>query len=198
MDSVRLFIAAALPEQARKKLESIERQLQRAAGESARRAVKWVPAGNIHLTLKFLGDVPSSEISALAEMLRTAASLTPAFNFSITGVGAFPNLRRPRVIWAGASAPPALFELQERIETETQRLGFLSEERSFSPHLTLGRVSQHARPEEIDLIARAVQTAKIGDVETARIDQVHLFRSELQPTGPIYTAMHSFRLSEKG
>ncbi len=194
MDAIRAFIAVELPEEVRQKLDEIEQQVQARAGEDARRAVRWVPASNMHLTLKFLGEVSTGNLQALARMLQTEADRHSRFEMSISGLGAFPNVRRPRVIWVGTQAPDELSALQRAIEVETRKLGYPAEERPFSPHLTLGRISQNARPDEVTQVARALGEMRVGEISRVRIDRVHLFRSDLQRSGAVYTSLYAFEL----
>jgi len=193
-DAVRAFIAIELPSPIRQALAAIEAEIQAQAGAEARKAIRWVPAENMHLTLRFLGEVSSGNLQALAGMLRSEANRHPAFSFSVGGLGAFPNPRRPRVIWVGMEAPGELTALQKAIETETNHLGYPAEERPFSPHLTLGRISQNARPEEVNLVARALGEVKVETVGQVQVRQVHLFRSDLHPSGAVYTKLFSFDL----
>lgn len=195
MDAVRAFIAVALSDDARQQLGEIEKQIQTRSGESARRAVRWVPAANIHLTLKFLGDVSTANLQSLDRILRAETIHHLAFPFVIEGTGAFPNIRRPRVIWAGARHSPELMRLQKAIDLETSKLGYPSEERPFSPHLTLGRVSQQARPEELALVAKALEQVQPGEIAAMQVETVHLFRSDLRPGGPVYTSLYRYTLN---
>ena len=194
MDAVRAFIAIEMPEAVRLRLGEITRQVQARAGEDARRAVRWVPASNMHLTLRFLGEVSTANVQSLARMLQTEAEKHSGFEITIGELGAFPNMRRPRVIWVGSEAPGELSALQKAIEVETRKLGYPAEERPFSPHLTLGRISQTARPDEITQVARALGEVKIGEVSRVRVDRVHLFRSDLRPSGAVYTSLYQFAL----
>jgi 2'-5' RNA ligase len=194
MDAVRAFIAIELPEDVRQRLDEIERQIQKRAGEDARRAVRWVPARNLHLTLKFLGEVSTANLQALARMLQDEASRNSRFEMNLSGLGAFPNLRRPRVIWVGSEAPGELSALQKAIEAETRRLGYPAEERPFSPHLTLGRISQNARPDEVTQVARALSEMNVAEIGRVQIDRIHLFQSDLRPNGAVYTSLYQFGL----
>ncbi len=194
MDAIRAFIAIELPEELRQHLGDIEKQIQAGAGEAARKAVRWVPASNLHLTLKFLGEVSTANVQALSRMLQTEAGKHQRFDMTIAELGAFPNLRRPRVIWVGSQAPEALTVLQKAIEAETRRLGDPAEERPFSPHLTLGRISQNARPDEVSQVARALGEMKIGEIGRVHIDRMHLFQSDLRPSGAVYTSLYQFEL----
>ncbi len=194
MDAIRAFIAIELPETVRQKLDAIEKDIQSRAGETARRAVRWVPASNMHLTLKFLGEVSTANLQTLARMMQNEASKHSHFEMTIGELGAFPNVRRPRVIWIGTEAPAELSALQKSIEAETQKLGYPVEERPFSPHLTLGRISQNAHPDEVTQVARALTEMKIGELGRVQVERIHLFRSDLHPSGAIYTSLYAFAL----
>lgn len=202
MDAIRTFIAIELPEDVRRRLDEVERDLQARIGKAsprgeANKAVRWVPAGNMHLTLKFLGEVSTANVQSLASMLRSETTRHARFSFTIGGLGAFPNLRRPRVIWVGANAPAELGSLQRSIEAETRRLGYPAEERPFSPHLTLGRISQNARPDDVSIVAQSLGEMKVGELGRVVVDRLHLFRSDLHPSGSVYTSLHSFPLAEE-
>ncbi len=194
MDAIRAFIAIELPADVRQQLGAIEKKIQGQAGESARKAVRWVPADNMHLTLKFLGEVSTGNVQELARMLQGEANRHTSFELTIGGLGAFPNARRPRVIWIGTEAPAELSVLQKAIEAETRRLGYPAEERPFSPHLTLGRIAQNARPDEIAQVARALGEMTVGTLGQVRVDRIHLFRSDLRPSGAVYTSLYDFPL----
>jgi RNA 2',3'-cyclic 3'-phosphodiesterase len=194
MDAIRAFIAIELPLDVRQKLDAVEKEIQSRAGESARRAVRWVPTSNMHLTLKFLGEVSTANLQTLARMMQTEANTHGRFEMTIAELGAFPNVRRPRVIWIGSEAPAELSALQKSIEAETKKLGYPVEERPFSPHLTLGRISQNAHPDEVTQVARALGEMKIGELGRVLVDRIHLFRSDLHPSGATYTSLNNFML----
>ena len=198
MDAIRAFIAVDLSEELRRELDNITQRLQERCaalgGEKARKAVRWVPAANSHLTLKFLGEVSTGNLQSLARMLKSEARLHAPFEVQINGLGGFPNLRRPRVIWVGSETSPALISLQHAIEAETRALGYPSEERAFSPHLTLGRISQGASPQDATVVAQALASENIGSLGSICVDRVYLFRSELRPAGAIYSALQTFPL----
>src|SRR5512147_2569284 len=137
MGLLRAFIAVELPVFLQESIQQNTARLRQALNSSL---VRWTPAHNIHLTLKFLGDVSPANITLLCEMLTREAEPHPAFDMSIAGLGSFPTSRRPRVIWLGLRAPAVLESLQHGIESAAARLGYASEERPFSPHLTIGRV----------------------------------------------------------
>ncbi|RPJ50159.1 MAG: RNA 2',3'-cyclic phosphodiesterase [Chloroflexi bacterium] len=194
MDAIRAFIAIELPEDIRQQLDAIEKQVIARAGDPGRRAVRWVPASNMHLTLKFLGEVSTGNLQALARVMQAEAIKHRRFEMTIGQLGAFPNVRRPRVIWVGTEAPGELSALQKAIEAETHKLGYPVEERPFSPHLTLGRISQNARPDEVTQVAHALGELKIGEISRMTVERIHLFRSDLLPTGAVYTSLYDYPL----
>lgn len=188
MSVLRAFIAIDLPPEIQGKLDQAARQLRAGLPEAV---VRWVPAKNIHLTLKFLGDVSINNLEYLKHMLDSEAARCPIFEIEVGELGAFPNLRRPRVILVKVTAPAELGALQRGIEDGAARLGYAREERPFSPHLTLGRVSRNAAPQEAARIGQALEGARVGSLGKAQVRAVHLYRSDLQPSGAIYTILHS-------
>jgi RNA 2',3'-cyclic 3'-phosphodiesterase len=185
MSVVRVFIAIALPATLQQKLDEAARLLK----NDKTRSVRWVTGKNIHLTLKFLGEVEGEKIDGISQMIQAESRLVKPFEVSASGAGAFPNLRRPRVVWIGVSAPPVLAGLAVAIDRGTQALGFPGEDRPFSPHLTLGRVSQNASPVEVQAIGQALSTVRIGYLGSFTVTHVTLFRSDLQPSGAVYTPL---------
>jgi RNA 2',3'-cyclic 3'-phosphodiesterase len=187
MNLLRAFIAVELPMDIREAVYKTTAPLQKGAGS----AVRWVPMENMHLTLKFLGDVSPTNVEMLSQMLHSEANLFPCFDLRLSGLGSFPNLKRPRVIYIGIQAPATLEALQRGIESASRRLGYESEERGFSPHLTIGRVKQHVTAADQQLIRRALEATRIDLLGTARVDSVHLYKSDLRPTGSVYTRLYS-------
>lgn len=188
MGILRAFIAIELPAQTRAALERQSARLRQSLGGDL---IRWVPAENIHLTLKFLGDVADTHLIFLKQTISQAAEAHAPFDLQIGGLGCFPNLRAPRVIWVGVHAPAALSSLQKAIEAGAARLGYEKEARAFSPHLTLGRARQNLSPAELPRIRAALSSIQLGETETARVSAVHLFKSELTPNGSIYTKLFS-------
>jgi 2'-5' RNA ligase len=124
-------------------------------------------------------------------MLRAEAELFPGFEVHLQGLGAFPNTKRPRVLFIGIQAPGTLEALQRGIDSASRRLGYESEERGFSPHLTIGRVKQNVTAADHQTIRRAIEETRIDSLGTARVDLVHLYKSDLKPSGSIYTRLYS-------
>lgn len=155
----------------------------------------WVHPQNIHLTLKFLGDVSASNLEILTRLLQTEAARHRSFAVEVGGLGAFPSIHRPRVIWVGVKAPPALAALQHAIDSETVRLGYSSEDRPFSPHLTLGRVAHNAGSTDVQRIAEMLTKIKVGELGTVDMREVRLYRSDLRPEGAVYTSLFTAPMS---
>lgn len=193
MSMLRAFIAVEIPAEIQQNVYKQTAAFRRGI-ESL---VRWVPAHNMHLTLKFLGDVSPNNVEFLVQMLRNEGALVPAFDIHLSGLGSFPNLRRPRVIYVGIRAPAALDALQRGIEAAARRLGYESEERPFSAHLTLGRLRQNATAVEQQQIRRALESTQVDVFGTARVDSLHLYKSDLNPGGSIYTRLHSAPLKKQ-
>lgn len=185
MSVIRAFIAIDLPLPIQQELDNVLAQLK----SPNTRAVRWVPARNIHLTIKFLGDVSPANLEILTRILKNEVSRFRPFEIHVGGLGAFPSMRRPRVVWIGVEAPPTLQALQRAVEAETVHLGYAAEERPFSPHLTLGRVAHNATPEEVRKVADVLVNCKVGELGSTVLDHVRLFRSDLQPGGAVYTPL---------
>ena len=192
MSVVRAFIAIDLSPEIHKRLDQVADELKnRLAGVP----VRWVPVENVHLTLKFLGDVSLTNLEILKKILRSEANNHLPFEISIGQLGAFPSKRRPRVIWVGVEAPQELMDLQRAIESETTRLGYARDRREFSPHLTLGRISRNANSADLRQIGEVLKSYAVGFLGATRVKEVHLFRSDLQPGGAVYTSLLNAPLS---
>jgi RNA 2',3'-cyclic 3'-phosphodiesterase len=193
MNAIRSFIAIELPKTIQQQLDEIISRLK----SRHTSAVRWVPAHNIHLTIKFLGDVSPTNMDMLMNMLKAEVSQQPVFSISVGGLGAFPTPKRPRVLWIGIDAPAQLAGLVHLVEAETVKLGYLSEDRPFSPHLTLGRVSQNATPDQVRQIADALAAEQVGELGRAEVREVVLFKSELRPTGAEYAPLLKVPLQKR-
>jgi len=151
-----------------------------------------VAPGNLHLTLKFLGDVAESRIGAIVDTLKGATSDARVFDAELRGLGAFPSATRPRVVWAGVSeGAHAMVELAGRVDGALAALGFAREGRPFSPHVTLGRVRQPGRSQALTEALRDGAECEFGRI---RVAGASLMRSELSPRGARYTELAAVRL----
>ncbi len=192
MNLLRAFIAVEIPLDIRQAVCNATSDLQKEISA----LVRWVPMENMHLTLKFLGDVSPPNVDMLTQMIRAEADLFHCFEFGLGGLGSFPNLKRPRVIYIGIQAPAVLDALQRGIDSASRRLGYESEERGFSPHLTIGRVKQNITATDQQTIRRALAGTKIDALGTTKVDSLHLYKSDLQPTGSVYTRLYSAPLKK--
>ncbi|MFZ6018163.1 MAG: RNA 2',3'-cyclic phosphodiesterase [Chloroflexota bacterium] len=188
---IRAFIAIELSPPIQKQLEQIVLDLQ----QTGSRHVNWVRPENIHLTLKFLGESRPDELDRLSAEIRPIASAARPIELKIHGLGAFPNFKRPRVIWVGVQAPPSLIRLQQALEDAAEKIGYPREERPFSPHLTLGRVNREASPAELARLGETIAQKPVGTLGSMTASQLILFRSVLKPAGAIYTPLAHFPLN---
>jgi RNA 2',3'-cyclic 3'-phosphodiesterase len=192
MSMLRVFIAVEIPIEIQQKIHREIVNLRKGIDS----LIRWVPAQNMHLTLKFLGDVSPNSVEFLKQMLRTEAENIPCFDIHLAGLGAFPNLKRPRVLYFGIQAPAALDALARGIESASRRLGYGPEDRAFAAHLTLGRVRQNVNATEQQQIRRAIEGTQVDLPGSARVDSVHLYKSELNPGGSVYTRLYSAPLKK--
>lgn len=154
--------------------------------------IRWVRRANFHLTLFFLGPaVPRERLAPVADALGAIAKETALFEIAAHGVGAFPNLARPRVIWVGLHGN-ALVGLTARIAEAAERCGFVPERRAYSPHLTIGRVRSLRSPERL---RRALNEATDASFGVSRIERVMLYRSEPGPQSSTYHELAAFPLA---
>ncbi len=157
--------------------------------------VKWVDPGGIHLTLKFLGNIPSKQITEITEAIGKAGQGISRFHLEISGLGAFPSLKQARVLWVGIGGEvDRLSMLQQNIESTLTALGFAKEERSFVPHLTLARIRQGASPLERRGFGELVDATSFEDKYHVEVEAISLMRSQLTPAGAIYTRLMTVAL----
>jgi 2'-5' RNA ligase len=184
----RLFIAITIPPDVLDSLVAVQDRLKH---KTPPRTVRWVRPEGIHLTLKFLGDVPVIKRETLEKTLAKAAQDHAPFTLAATGLGVFPNLKRPRVVWIGIQQDrAALAALRDAVEEHIAPLGYPTENRPFNPHLTLGRILRDARRADIQRFAELIAHRDLTDRFTWQVNDVHLIRSELKPTGAVYTTLY--------
>lgn len=192
-EMIRAFIAIELTDDFKGILLEVGRQLE---ARIAPNTVRWVKPQAMHLTLVFLGDTPFDKMDAIREAIAAAAAPIPPITLTAAGLGCFPNTRRPRVVWVGVKEPAGhLHQLKRTLDRQLEPLGYKPEGRSFSPHLTLGRVQQRAGREEAARLGEVVQGATLTDAGVMTARQVHLIRSDLRPSGPVYTILASAALA---
>ena len=192
MDVVRSFIAIHLPDDVRAELSSHEEKLK------ARRHpfVKWVDPESMHLTLKFLGNVAVDSIPQIVDAMSRVADSHAPFKLQVAGTGAFPNWQRPQVVWVGVAGDlDKLNALQSGLESALSPLGFPPESRSFSAHLTLGRLRDRVTPDERHRFSEFAQKVKFEARLPFEVNAIRLMKSQLTPGGPIYSKLAELNLS---
>jgi len=181
-ETIRTFIAFELPDDLLSALVSLQ-----AGFKKYGLPAKWVRPEGIHLTLKFLGNLEVAQIDGVARKMIDAAQGFGPLSLRTEGVGVFPHLRRPRVLWAGLTGEvQRLSDLQHRIDAALSEMGFKKEKRSFKGHLTLGRFK--ARPDSQPMNHALEEFAEF-ETETFSAEEIILFKSELNPRGSIYSKL---------
>jgi 2'-5' RNA ligase len=189
---MRCFIAIDIPEDIRADLAGFQQEL---AGRTDVRKgdLKWVEPQSMHLTLKFLGEVPDNGIVEVCNLVRDVAGRHPAFDFAVRQAGAFGG-RSARVLWVGAGLDcPELLELQHDLEDELADAGWPKEGRQFTGHLTLCRIRNSKAGEKL---GKLIEQYRDYDLGIARAEALVVYESQLTPQGPLYTPLGSYRLQE--
>ena len=194
MSEIRAFIAFEFSEEIYSSLDKITIDLK---NQLAGLPIRWVPVHNIHLTLKFLGNITPFDIDKLKKVLSEITKSIPCIKITLFGAGTFPSYRRPRVIWIGMKYPPELAEFQRLLEDRTASEGFQREKHKFSPHITIGRVTKKAEKSESTEIGRILESLSIGHLGTDYLRKVHLFQSDLKRSGPVYSKLYTASLSNE-
>ncbi|UCF86915.1 MAG: RNA 2',3'-cyclic phosphodiesterase [Nitrospiraceae bacterium] len=187
---MRSFISIELPEETRNALSRVQKEFEKCSPD-----IRWVKPGNIHLTLKFLGNIEDEIAENITVMMRKVCSKFPSFILTLQGAGMFPNVRSPRVLWIGLNGNDVLAALQKEIEDGLEPLGFKSEKRKFTPHLTLGRFRSSIGKDCLRKVMERQATNRFG---TIKVLSVALMRSDLHPSGARYTKISEAFLSGSG
>lgn len=184
MNKIRTFVAVDVEESVRRRAARLIELLSPGAGN-----VKWVEPQHMHLTLQFLGDVPQADVPAVCHAVQHAVVACPPFSISLLGAGAFPHAGRPSTLWIGVDEGASqLKTLQKAIQRALKPLGFPPERRAYHPHLTLGRIRRGRGPAGTQL-TQHLQQQQSFDAGRSMIDQVIVYASYLERTGPSYQAM---------
>jgi len=191
MEQVRSFIAIELPDELKLGLAQLEARLK----TSRQTGVKWVDPSSIHLTLKFLGSITVDRISEITEAMEAAARGISPFRLEAKDLGVFPNPRRVQVVWVGIGGEvDKISQLQQHLDSNLARLGFASERRPFTPHLTLARLGNRASSNERQSLGQLIADTRFEGGYTIRVDAINLMRSQLTREGAIYSRISSARL----
>lgn len=183
-EQIRCFVAIEIPEAIRTLLTSAQGELRRDI-----RGASWVKSGNIHLTLKFLGDVAPSQIGVIKNAVEQVVDTRPPFSMEIGGIGAFPNLTRPRIIWAGVkTGADEVAAIAKEIDIELSRHGYERDEKAFRPHLTLARLKSRINLKPLVDVFQQYDTINGA---TMVVNQIRVVQSHLRQSGAVYTPLES-------
>lgn len=180
-DAVRTFLCVEMPQSVRERIEALQRELRRLDAPAS-----WVKPANLHLTLKFLGDVEASRLAEVIATARRVAAASAAFPLTVSGAGCFPSPRQPRVLWVGMQQPlQPLERLHRALEDELAQAGFARDSKAFKPHLTIARLRQPRAAARLaeELIRRGFAA------ETFLVSELIVMQSELSPQGSRYTPL---------
>lgn len=186
--TIRTFIAFKLPEKILLYISEIQKKLK-----SCRFKARWVRPENIHLTLKFLGDVEISDIGKISDAISESADGFAPISIRAKGIGVFPSIKRPKVLWIGISGQmDELVGLQQKLDENLSKLGFPKEKRAFNGHLTLARAKEYIDPKKM---IDAMIKFKEFESEPFTADRLIFFRSRLKPSGAEYSELASAELA---
>jgi RNA 2',3'-cyclic 3'-phosphodiesterase len=182
---VRLFVALEIPSAVRDNLAAMIRELRPLAPQ-----LKWVRVENLHITLKFIGETNAENLAAIRRALSSVPS-RQSVDLHLRGLGFFPNEKRPAVLWAGIEASESLGKLAGDIDRALETVGIAREQRTFTPHLTIARVSNFSLPEKLRAGIQQNVTRDFGALSSR---EFHLIESNLKASGAEYTTLQSFSL----
>jgi RNA 2',3'-cyclic 3'-phosphodiesterase len=194
MQRIRTFVALNLPVAAINKVAELQKSIVKQAEQDEVR-VGWVPPANMHLTLKFIGEIAEENVPAVRDLLSARLAERPAISLSLAGVGVFPDFDTPRVIWVGVRAEDeAVRQLASDVDSWLAELGYAEEKRSFHPHLTLGRIKQLDGAAVPQSFIEALKEKEELSLDAYVADEVVFYRSQLQRSGAEYLPLERVRL----
>ena len=187
MSQIRSFIAIELSPSLRQHIEKIQNELKKATTD-----VRWVRSEGIHLTLKFLGAIDEERIDEIGDTIEGCLADKTVFAVTVGSLGAFPSREHPKVVWLGIEDESGvLLKVQQTIDRRLTSLGCTAEKRTFSPHLTLGRIKS---PKGKRTVRQRLATTEEYECGTFAVKEIFLFKSDLTPSGAVYTKLKSFAL----
>lgn len=182
-EKIRAFVAIELDP----KLKAIIVSQENGIKPKGPPGLRWVKPDHLHLTLKFLGDITPAQVIQLSRVINEVVVEYHPFSLQIDGTGAFPNWRNPRTLWIGIKKCNSLNLLFKQLDAKIANLGFSTEGKPFSPHLTLCRVSDYVDTHKVHDLQKDFETIRVSSMPEWNVDEVVLFKSQLQSGGPIYT-----------
>lgn len=185
MTQVRAFLAMEVPEELKLKIYNVIKEFKKTDAR-----IKYVELENLHLTLKFFGDIETDGIEKLSEKISSVVSEFDEFKISIKGCGAFPNTNRIKVVWLGIENDENVRKLHDELDKEFVKLGF-DKDRKFSTHLTIGRMKSAKGKDRVKSAIEQFSDVEIGEMN---VDRIVLKKSTLTPQGPIYEDLKVFEM----
>jgi len=187
-EKIRSFLAIELTENLRDSLEALIIKMDSPAFD-----VRWVRPENVHLTLRFLGEVTGEELLRVSSAAQRTAEQAEPFQMVLFGLGAFPTRGSPRVVWVGVQDPVPVVALERNLSDELERSGWPPPDKPFRAHLTVGRVKS---PRGKDRLRRLLEENGEASVGQVRVEHMALIKSELRPAGPIYNTLNRFHFCQ--
>jgi RNA 2',3'-cyclic 3'-phosphodiesterase len=191
MEKYRCFISVDFGQNVIRSVLLIQKDLNKLGFH----AIRWMPEENLHLTLKFLGDVSQELIPLIIERLDRVSSEFSYFVLKISKMGEFPSWNNPRILWLGFENSSILLILAKKVEEGMREFGFPPEGRDFTPHLTIGRIKERLTSVEAGQL-KQIFNQKIIKIPDDKVREINLYRSILKTTGAEYTLLHSASLKE--
>ena len=183
--TIRSFLAFPISSELKESLGHILHDLQQTRAD-----VKWVGLGNIHLTLKFLGDIEETDLEKISSVLSESCCRFDPITSHLSEIGVFPDLRHPRIVWAGLDDSKKEFQsIVEALEEQLAKLGFAKDDHPFKPHITLGRVKSSAN---LKNLMQTIQQITFDGKNQQTFEKIILYKSTLTPQGPIYEVLKEF------
>jgi len=186
---IRSFLALEMTEAVKRSLETLVDRL-----DLPQYHVRWVRQKNMHLTLRFLGEISQEDVHTVSKAAGAAADRNAAFSMVLKGLGSFPASGTPRVVWTGIQDDRPLLRLERHLTRELTKAGWPLPDKAFRPHLTLGRVKSQRGIVELRKIMERDRTVTVGRM---LVEHISLIKSVLRPSGPIYTTLGRFVLPKE-
>lgn len=193
MEKIRTFIAIDLSTEI---IDQIDQIINYFKTQVPQVALKWVETENIHLTVKFLGDISTEQLPQIKGIIQAELAPFSSFDLRVEELGMYPHRKKPRVIWLGIRGGDSVIAMHKKLDRALVEADIPQEGRAYSPHLTIARVRRRTDPDTIKLIGSRLSNFKVDSLGTLTVDQVHFYQSELTRQGPIYTRLSSVSLNK--
>lgn len=190
---MRTFIAADFPVEI---VENIRTTLSYLKAQTPGHDLKWVASENLHLTIKFLGDIAESRLENIKTIFQDELRGQNEFLVTVEGLGFYPNAQHPRVVWFGITPEQTLKQIHRKLDIALQKIDVHTDQRGYSPHLTVARVRRNVDQQTIKKIGETLSKFKVDPLGSAVINQIKLYQSKLTPQGPVYSPLLTMTLNQ--